>query len=102
MQMTVCPACGGRLESVTSGWRCRKCGGFVDLKGIVHNHIYELFTDQKTNADRIREMSDEELADFIPNWSYTNACQIGEKYVDCNNECEKCVLEWLMKLAEEG
>ena len=55
-----------------------------------------------TNADRIRTMSDEELAQFIPNWSYTNACKCGEHYVGCNNECEKCVAEWLRKPAEEG
>ena len=55
-----------------------------------------------TNADRIRAMTDEELAKFIPNWSYTNACKCGEKpYVDCNNECEKCVSEWLQQPAED-
>jgi hypothetical protein len=49
-----------------------------------------------TNADRIRAMTDEELARFIPDWSYTNACKCDSKsYVDCNNECEKCVAEWL-------
>ena len=55
-----------------------------------------------TNADRIRAMTDEELAKFIPNWSYTDACKCVEKpYVDCNNECEKCVSEWLQQPAEE-
>lgn len=50
----------------------------------------------QTNADRIRAMSDEELAKFIPDWSYTNACKCDEQpYVYCNNECEKCGLEWL-------
>lgn len=56
----------------------------------------------QTNADRIRAMSDEELAKFIPNWSYTNACKCGEHYVDCNNECEKCVADWLRQPAEEA
>ena len=54
-----------------------------------------------TNADRIRAMSDEELAQFIPNWSYTDACKCGEHYVDCNNECEKCVAEWLKQPYKE-
>lgn len=57
---------------------------------------------ERTNADRIRAMSDEELARFIPNWSYTDACKCGEHYVGCNNECEKCVAEWLKQPAEEG
>lgn len=58
-----------------------------------------------TNADRIRAMSDEELAKFIPNWIYTNAYKCGEHYVDCNNECEeceKCVADWLRQPAEEA
>ena len=55
----------------------------------------------QTNADRIRAMSDEELAKFIPDWSYTGACKCDEQsYVDCNNECEKCVVEWLKQPAE--
>ena len=54
-----------------------------------------------TNGDRIRSMSDEELAKFIPDWSYTNACKCDQQpYVDCNNECEKCVAEWLKQQAE--
>ena len=54
-----------------------------------------------TNGDRIRAMTDDELAKFIPDWSYTNACKCDEKtYVDCNNECEKCVAEWLKQPAE--
>ena len=54
-----------------------------------------------TNADRIRTMTDEELAKFIPDWSYTKACKCDEQtYVDCNNECEKCLLDWLQQPAE--
>lgn len=55
----------------------------------------------KTNADHIRSMTDEELAKFIPNWSYTDSCKCGEHYVDCNNECEKCVAEWLQQPYKE-
>lgn len=55
----------------------------------------------KTNADHIRSMTDEELADFISNLSYTDAWKCGEHYVDCNNECEKCVAEWLKQPYKE-
>ena len=49
-----------------------------------------------TNYDRIRNMSIDELAKFIPDWSYTKACKCDEEiYADCNNECWKCVKEWL-------
>ena len=55
-----------------------------------------------TNAQHIRSMSDEELAQFIPNWSYTDACSCGKHYdVGCNNECEKCVAEWLKQPSKE-
>lgn len=55
-----------------------------------------------TNADHIRSMTDEELAKFIPNWSYTDACELGDRYVDCNSECENCVAEWLKKDYKEA
>ena len=55
-----------------------------------------------TNADRIRAMTDEELANFIPDWSYTKACKCDEQeFIGCDNQCEKCVFEWLQQPAEE-
>lgn len=55
-----------------------------------------------TNADRIRSMSDEELANFIPDWSYTKACKCDEQeFIGCDNQCEKCVFEWLKQPAEK-
>lgn len=56
----------------------------------------------QTNADHIRGMTDKELAKFIPNWSYTDACKCDEQpCVDCNNECDKCVLDWLQQPYKE-
>lgn len=89
---------------------CKKCPAFAKCMVIYRSSAcealrgtYGIDTDPeiKTNADRIRSMTNEELANFIPNWSYTNACKCGEHYVDCNNECEKCVTEWLHQPAEE-
>jgi hypothetical protein len=48
-----------------------------------------------TNADRIRAMSDEELADFIAN------CGCPDHARDCIGSCTDCVLEWLKQPAEE-
>ena len=51
-----------------------------------------------TNADRIRAMSDEELANIIAG---TPICK--ERYMDCLNEgrdCEPCLLEWLKQPTE--
>ena len=47
---------------------------------------------QQTNADRIRAMTDEELAEFL-----MKPTRIVSKYEceDCENNCTECVLEWL-------
>lgn len=58
---------------------------------------------RQTNSDRIRNMSDEELAEFIPcphlvNW-------LAGKYDTCihpngKDGCKKCMLNWLQSEAE--
>lgn len=58
--------------------------------------------EQPTNADRIRAMSDEELAEFI------DRCEMGDidyakTFCDlCNGqyECDQCRLDWLQQPAE--
>lgn len=49
---------------------------------------------RQTNADRIRNMSDEELADFLDD--------VGIPPCDCccHNECESCWKDWLQSEAE--
>ena len=90
------------------GIKCKNCKNLVDDWCDVKcdSPDPELVRDcigfeQMTNGDRIRAMNDEELAKFIPDWSYTNACKLSEEvYIDCNNECEKCVAEWLKQPSE--
>ena len=54
---------------------------------------------QKTNADRIRSMSDKKLAEII-------ACPKGLfDRMDCfddNRDCKHCTLEWLQQPAEDN
>ena len=52
-----------------------------------------------TNADRIRAMTDEELAEFL-----MKPTRIIPKYEceDCENDCTECVLEWLKEEADDG
>ena len=51
-----------------------------------------------TNADRIRAMSDEELANIIE-------CPYGNPYFDehlpCKGSCHDCLLIWLQQTAED-
>lgn len=87
--------------------RMTECGEDAFINGAKFDPVasaqYCIGFEPYTNADRIRAMSDEELAKFIPDWSYTNACKCDEKpYVDCNNECDKCVLEWLQQPAGDA
>ena len=62
-------------------------------------HEYDHICDVSiTNADRIRAMSDEELANIMAG---TPICK--ERYMDCikyGRDCEPCLLEWLKQPAE--
>lgn len=58
---------------------------------------------KQTNADRIRAMSDEELAYFIR--ELNECCLAGAGMVDCSNntdciDCKGVVLEWLQSEVE--
>ena len=74
-----------------------------DLK-IVLGYIDEYFeivkSDKQTNADRIRNMSDKELADVL----FASCLEI-MKLEECTNTdncgaCKRCVLKWLQSEAE--
>lgn len=63
-----------------------------------------------TNADRIRAMRDEELANFLHNVVRKFMCKYCKEYervktakghANCNGECDKAYLEWLKQPAEE-
>lgn len=68
---------------------------YIDIGG-------EFYNKPITNADKIRAMSDEELADFI------DRCEMGDidyakTFCDlCNGqyECDQCRLDWLKQKAE--
>lgn len=56
-----------------------------------------------TNADRIRAMSDEELAQMISQAVTTGACNdlgIPSKK-PCDSNCKVCILEWLQQPVED-
>ncbi len=69
---------------------------------------FELVETKPTNADRIRNMTDEELADTIFE-SCTEYMRLDECRCPDNSSineqkkvCRKCVLEWLRSESEEG
>lgn len=56
---------------------------------------------ERTNNDKIRAMSDEELCDFL--WKKCG-CPNGRNHVTCGyvGECKDCWMDWLSQPAEEG
>lgn len=67
--------------------------------------LAEALTKQKriTNADRIRAMTDEELAEFHgeyscpPNYNWSGGCERNR-----DEYCEKCWLDWLKQEVDNG
>lgn len=94
----------GSIESV-------KLDGYGD--GLITDVTMEITSSKfaTTNADRIRNMSDEELAEFIQKMEYTCFVDfIGCANKDCGQgkiSCEDCrakaptILEWLQSEAKE-
>ena len=83
----------GSIESV-------KLDGYGD--GLITDVTMEITSSKftTTNADRIRNMSDEELANTLFN-SCLEVMHIGEcPSVDDLGVCKKCILEWPQSEAE--
>ena len=102
--LKTCPYCGGRgyinqFENIDSGchvWE-KEC---IACKGTGSILVPE------TNADRIRRMSDEELADLLADWDFcSDVCS--QQYSDnppvgkCPENCKEQALRWLRQPAEE-
>jgi hypothetical protein len=57
--------------------------------------FYKKHIEPKTHADRIRAMSDDELAEYFGD------CLCPMK-INCSGPCDACIMEWLSKPAEEA
>ena len=55
---------------------------------------------KQTAADRIRAMTDEELAEWLSDMHDTVTCPNGGA-IDCNPSCKRCWLNWLKEEAED-
>lgn len=53
-----------------------------------------------TNADRIRQMTDEELAEWLDNEAGCNMCR--KHPTQCDVDCYSGYLEWLKQECEEN
>ena len=96
------------MNSKTNGWECPNCNCYQDVNGNFHSSVFENKSSNMTNADKIRSMTDEELAKFLADGFDCEGCELS--YVEdiwhethCNgkhNECWKNLLEWLKQPAE--
>lgn len=73
------------------------CGGCESLDGVPVKYSEK----KKTNADRIRAMSDEELADLLS----CSMCSLCVLHYYCkenrnNRNCDDVILEWLKQEAK--
>ena len=59
----------------------------------------DLLTNQKTNADRIRAMKEEELADFLADLAYSHCPKHGARC--CVGSCRDCLKNWLREDVKE-
>lgn len=66
----------------------------------VHGVCLEDFFKPKTNADRIRSMSDEELAEFLSHYMSCGYCDARNKEQGCK-DCKAELLQWLKSEAKE-
>lgn len=86
------------------------CGDCDSLDEIVEKLAeYEDKEEQKpqTNADRIRAMSDKELAHWInlnadEDFAYEHCCSAEWRKTPCNNKCVACLAEWLKQPVKDG
>ena len=82
---------------------CEKCNNLVNdwCEKVIDSPDPDMVRDcrhflEKTNADRIRAMSDEELADVV-----ANGVGCVRKAPHCRaDDCTPCILDWLKQPAE--
>ena len=93
MEIKKCENCGSEhIHAITKeiGYSCSKCGRNTVRQNEMH----------QTNADRIRSMSDEELAMYMMCPNENGLAEIDcDKSGSCN--CYECLLKWLQSEVEE-
>lgn len=96
IKQTVCPNCGGLLQSESHGWICKKCKGFISLAdGKFYEYVEKPFVPPMTNADRIRAMSDEELSVFLWEFEKEEIARANEYALE-----RRKITEWLKQPAQ--
>lgn len=72
---------------------CCKC----DI--LLHNKYED--AEIRTNGDRIRAMSDEELCEFLSQYKFCDMCVEGCDNCTYNGDCDKRLLQWIKQPVED-
>ena len=92
--MKDCESCVHKYLSPMSD-TCRKCG-------IAMLNYEEAKPKPQTNADRIRAMSDQELAEFMANVAECQFCTVKSEWcTESEAACKRNWLDWLRQEAKE-
>lgn len=88
--------------------RCTSCKnrirltGWVACDGCLYNEGLEDRYEPMTNADRIRNMTDEEMAEKISRVAYCMYCPVKCGIIYTEEECKAKWLSWLRSQVEES
>jgi hypothetical protein len=87
---------------------CKKCNNLVNgwCEKVIDSPDPDMVRDcrhfwEKTNADRIRAMSDEELAEVLGKLVHCGGCPMRDNCKMDNLPCNNVLLEWLKQPAED-
>ena len=88
------------MNSKTGGWECPNCNCYQDVNVNFRSSVFENRSLNMTNADKIRSMTDEELADFIQRVQFGDFSNLdyGKTFCDmCDGqyECDDCLKWWI-------
>jgi hypothetical protein len=89
-----------------NGGMCRYTGYYCTYQYESRCEVKKMHTQKQTNADRIRSMSDEELAEFLAEYEVCTNCQYLESKCEFDGICTKgfasaMAYEWLKSEAKE-
>ena len=81
MNITSCPQCGGRVRSISIGWKCESCQGFIDLHGM--QAVSLLFALKQEEFIRVVLMQAEKLGQIVPT--------LGNVHLEREKQPEGCI-----------
>lgn len=83
-----------------TGYSCPMQYGTVDPSNCQSANSCPFVTRPVTNADRLRAMMDEELAEWLSDMHESVTCP-NNGAIDCKPSCKRCWLDWLKQEVKE-